>query len=104
MAALTPRPGARHDSITSPHLRSAMFERLDKDRFVRAYIQSQKLHATAYAADGKVFISSWDRQISGTPANQKHHYGFDTPVLKPRVAKPTEVSVVVEEDVSNADA
>jgi hypothetical protein len=71
-----------------------MFERLDKDRFVKAYIQSQKQHATTYAADGKVLVSSWNHQALGTPTKQKQpthlskQYGFDTPVLRARVANP----------------
>jgi hypothetical protein len=86
-----------------------MFERLDKDRFVRAYIKSQKLHATTYAADGKALSSSWDQQASGTPAKQNQlahpskHYGFDTPVLTARAARPPSVSETMEEDASDAN-
>lgn len=93
MAPLTPRPSIRHDPITSSHLRLATFEKLDKDHLVNAYIRSQKLHAATYAADGKALVSSWDRrQTSGPvkhedPRSHSHNYGFDTPVLKPRVAK-----------------
>jgi hypothetical protein len=86
-----------------------MFERLDKDRFVRAYIQSQQLHTTTYAADGKAYVFSWDHQISETPAKQRHpthsseHYGFDTPVLRARVAKPHDAYVVVAEHPTDLD-
>jgi hypothetical protein len=108
MASLIPDPRAPYDLITSPHLRSAMFERLDKDHFVKAYIQSQVPHVTIYAADGKALSSSWDRQTPGTPAKQKlskdpsQHYGFDTPVLKARVARPP-VASKLKADGSDAD-
>jgi hypothetical protein len=87
-------PGAPYDPITSPLLRSAMFEKLDKDYFVKSFIESQKHHATIYAVDGKGLLATWDGQSSGTPKQQKpsgssvRSFGFDTPVLKPRVAKP----------------
>lgn len=71
-----------------------MFEKLDKDRFIKSYIQSQKPHATIYAADGKTVQSSWEP--TATPDKQNlsarslRDYGFDTPVLKPRVARSPE--------------
>lgn len=90
----TPPPlDAPYDSITSPHLRSVMFEKLDKDRFVKSYIQSQKPHAIIYAADGKAIQSSWDDQLATTADRQNiqtrvvRDYGFDTPVLQPRVVR-----------------
>ncbi|KIM90715.1 hypothetical protein PILCRDRAFT_811175 [Piloderma croceum F 1598] len=113
MATLTPRLGAPYDQITSPHLRSASFERLDKDRFVKAYIQSQKQHTTTYAAGGKALVSSWDYRTLGTPTKQKQpthlskQYGFDTPVLRARVANPPDASVTVEDrtfDVDNRES
>lgn len=109
MATSTPRLGAPYDPITSPHLRSAMFEKLDKDRFVEAYIQSQKQLTTRYAADGKALVSSWDHQTLGTPTKQKqpthlsNQYGFDTPVLKARVANPPDASVTVEDRTLDVD-
>lgn len=108
MASLTPGPRAPYDLVTSPHLRSSMFERLDKDHFVKAYIQSQVPHVTTYAADGKAFSSTWNMQTSGTPAKQtlskapSQHYGFDTPVLKARVARPPEASKIIA-DASDSD-
>lgn len=100
------RPGAPYDPITSPLLRSAMFEKLDKDYFVKSFIESQKHHATTYAADGKGLLATWNSQNSGTPKQQKasgrsvRSFGFDTPVLKPRVAKPCSESMG---EISGAD-
>jgi len=109
MATPTRVPDASHNAITSPHLRLAMFGRLDKDHFVKAYVQSQSLHATTYATDGRALLSNRNRQTSATPVKQKDlafdskHYGFDTPVLKPRVAKQTDTSVAAAEHVSDVD-
>jgi len=69
-----------------------MFAKLDKDHFIKSFIDSQKHHAPAYAADGKDQLATWDRQTSRTPEKQKssatQDFGFDTPVLKPRAANP----------------
>ncbi|KAF7983850.1 hypothetical protein HWV62_18166 [Athelia sp. TMB] len=87
---IPPPPGLHFDPITSPHLRSAMFEKLDKDRFIKSFIDSQRVHAKIYAADGKATLSSWNEPPEVTPEKQNspkcslRDYGFGTPVLKPR--------------------
>lgn len=106
MVVSIPHPGVPSNSITSPHLRSAMFGNLDKNHFVKEFIESQKHHATSYAADGKDLLATWDRQNPETPekgkasASPAEDFGFDTPVLKPRAAKPRYESV---DDIPDAD-
>jgi hypothetical protein len=83
-----------------------MFERFDKDRFVRAYVQSQKLHATTYAADGKALFESVGLETSGSISEKKGQiqlYGFGTPVLKARTTRLPGAPVVVEDHTHSAD-
>lgn len=99
-----------YDPITSPHLRSALFEKLDKDHFLNSYIQSQKQHAETYAANGELVYSSWKRTSPASPEPAKPvdrsslNYGFSTPVLKARVAMPADASVATIEDLSDTEA
>lgn len=84
------RPGVPYDSITSPLLRSAKFGKLDKIHFVKSFVESQKHHATSYAADGKGIFAALDGQTpkkERLSAGQLLDFGFGTPVLKPRVTK-----------------
>jgi hypothetical protein len=79
------------DMLTTEHVRSTAFQKLDKDVLVRNYVHGQKSHSKAYAVEGHAVFSSWD---SRTPEKNAEDltadtgFGFDTPVLKPRVVKP----------------
>jgi hypothetical protein len=69
--------------------------KLDKDHFVSTYIQAQRLHAKAYAEEGRVLSSAWNSQHL-TPEKPpavacSRNIGFSTPVLiAARTARPTE--------------
>lgn len=97
------------DAITSPHLRSAMFEKLDKNHFVKSFVDSQKVYATTYAANGEAKLSSnsWNDPAPGTPDKQhtpthsSRDYGFRTPVLKARSSRPIDGINVLKERFSD---
>ncbi|KAJ7228735.1 hypothetical protein GGX14DRAFT_414565 [Mycena pura] len=61
--------------------------KLDKDEFIKSYIQTQKAHAKTYATEGRSFSTSWDitpRKPTATTSNESRNVGFATPVLKAR--------------------
>jgi hypothetical protein len=78
------------ESLTTAHLRSAAFQKLNKDLLIQNYIHGQKLHTKAYAAEGHAIFSTWGSRTPPKPAEDltvDTRFGFDTPVLKPRVAQ-----------------
>lgn len=79
--------------LTSDNL-SQSVSRIDKDHFIKTYISSQKEFCHHFATEGQKAIASWecDSQVGSTKDAEKitesvADAGFNTPVLKPRVAK-----------------
>lgn len=61
-------------------------DKRDKHRFVQDYVQQQQAYLSNYRADGLL------NDGTGTPSKQLRsaqidEFGFDTPVLRPRVSK-----------------
>lgn len=79
--------------ITSPRLR-AVVDTLDKNQFIKSYIQSQRTYASSYAADGMAACSIQEQsqptisgQTSTDLAPRMYRNAFDTPILKPRAPR-----------------
>ncbi|KAG6857362.1 hypothetical protein H0H87_005665 [Tephrocybe sp. NHM501043] len=83
--------------MRSLSLHMSSIPKINKTQFICSYLQEQKTHAKMYAAQGRAFELSWNRE-GGTdtprsPVIQEKadaklsviDYGFGTPVLKPRV-------------------
>jgi hypothetical protein len=88
-------------TLTLDRLRSSDLEKVNKCHFVKTFIDEQKQHAKSYAQEGRALFSSWDGSNSDKPNESTSLYpdlGFDTPVLKPRVAP----CPVVEESSKSA--
>lgn len=83
------------NALTAEHLRSTAFQKLNKDLLIQDYIYGQKLHIKAYAAEGRAIFSTWGPPTPEKPAGDlgaDTRFGFDTPVLKPRVAQASDKS------------
>jgi hypothetical protein len=89
-------------------------QRQHKTDFISAFVREQRLHAKTHTAEGLAFFASWDRlapDIPSTPSKTESTpvdmgFGFGTPVLKPRVAAPTQSPPVIglPEKAKNASA
>jgi hypothetical protein len=99
-----PQPDAALNSLSLQNVPT--LPKLDKSHFIDSYLQGQKVHARTYATEGQALLSSLDRHNPSpdrrtlpTPV-QVQHYGFGTPVLKPRVARLREElpTVAITED------
>ncbi|CCM01708.1 uncharacterized protein FIBRA_03773 [Fibroporia radiculosa] len=74
------------------NLRSDSISQINKDDFISAFVESQKTFLATYATEGR---ASWDMELSGTthlpPSTDEDpdivSFGFNTPILKPRVHK-----------------
>ena len=72
-----------------------------KSCLIQSYLQGQKVHAKAFAADG---VASWNTQAvqeGSLGASLENAIGFGTPVLKARVAAP-EADAPDSETLANA--
>jgi hypothetical protein len=88
-------PVTPREKLTAEHLHSAAFQKLNKDILIQNYIHGQQLHSKAYAAEGQALFSAWDSLTPQKPTENltlDTAFGFDTPVLKPRVARAPETS------------
>jgi hypothetical protein len=77
--------------LTSQHLQSSSFGKVDKPCFIDAYIQAQRVHAGAYAVQGRVLSSLWDcapNKDQPDVPKQPQDCGFETPELRPRTIRP----------------
>jgi hypothetical protein len=81
------------DFLVLERLRSTDIGKVDKDSLIKIYIDSQIRHAKSYAEEGRALLSSWSLKSpqSCEPADCIYpDFGFDTPLLKPRIADPSE--------------
>jgi hypothetical protein len=81
------------DLLALERLRSTDIGKVDKDSLIKTYIDSQIRHAKSYAEEGRALLSSWSLKSpqSCEPADCIYpDFGFDTPLLKPRIADPSD--------------
>ena len=80
-------------ALSSHNLRKLHSSKVDKDRLLHDYIQSQQAHLPSYALEGKSVASSWNAEETDAPPKKaatardvELESGFGTPMLKPRPA------------------